>query len=844
MSHQGEGSIPARIMLVGEAWGTWDANKNMPFAGTPGEELNKMLHEAGIMRSECFVTNVVNHQPPGKAAGRPFDNDITAWIPKAKSHVTADMVQLHDKMVAPIVAQGYQQLLKEIELVKPNLIIALGNVALWALCQKWGVDDWRGSMLQSPLGPKVIPTLHPARVLAEWKSRGDVVNDLRRAHREQWSREYKDKPVRTYIIRPNFDTVIAKLNSLLAGVANTDLWLDVDLETKSGHIACCGISWSQTEAMSVPFMVSGKKEGYWSAEEETEIVYLLYKLMTHSRVKVRWQNGLYDAQYIYRWWHFVPNGQQDTMIAQHSLFSDKPKSLAYQASVYSPWYVYWKDEGKNYDGKLTDDRNWAYNCDDCVYTRIVGEAELAMVESFAKLPAGAKYHWPRVKEVYDFQQEMFWPVLKAMKRGIRILDDQRTLLAQETQDAIAAREGLLYELIGQQINFDSSKQLQALFYADLQQPVIMTRAKKGKKPMPTCDDEALGKIGAREPLLKPIVTCIQDIRTMGKFLEVILMKKDVDGRGRCSFNIGGSSSGKSAPKTYRLSSSESAFGSGGNMQNIPSEKSKSVGKALGRERQDFFSEFKFPNVRSCFSPDVGYEMFDSDLERADLHVFIWEIEDALYKETILRGVDAHLLHVYLLDGQEPPPLDELIETHPKYWDHRGPRKHKREFSKVFCHAVDYVGSARTLAVATGRTVHETDRARKRYLGAHPKIEPYWKEVENQLRKRGFVENKFGYRWYVFDRLDGVLPEAVAWIPQSTVSVIINKYWMNIFKNVPAAEVLLQVHDSLVGQWPLHMNQNGEMKQKVLEQSRIVIPYDDPLIIPAGLNTSKISWGDC
>src|SRR5205807_6376196 len=101
-----------------------------------------------------------------------------------------------------------------------------------------------------------------------------------------------------------------------------------------------------------------------------------------------------------------------------------------------------------------------------------------------------------------------------------------------------------------------------------------------------------------------------------------------DGRIRCSYNIGGSESGKSAPKTYRLSSSEDAFGSGTNLQTIPSEKSKSIGKAAARGAIAGFGDpYHFPNIREIFIPDPGYTFFDLDLERADLFVVCWEAED-------------------------------------------------------------------------------------------------------------------------------------------------------------------------------------------------------------------------
>ena len=53
------GPCPAKIMLVGEAPGEREVAEGQPFVGFSGQELSKMLQEAGIMRSECFITNVV-----------------------------------------------------------------------------------------------------------------------------------------------------------------------------------------------------------------------------------------------------------------------------------------------------------------------------------------------------------------------------------------------------------------------------------------------------------------------------------------------------------------------------------------------------------------------------------------------------------------------------------------------------------------------------------------------------------------------------------------------------------------------------------------------------------------
>jgi uracil-DNA glycosylase len=825
------GPIPARIMIVGEAPGEEEVRKGEPFVGSSGIELNKMLGKAGIARGECFVTNV--------ARERPQNNDIEQFIYWNKTKIPSGFTPYRSVHVTREILEGLELLRLEIDTVKPNIVVAVGNCALWALTGKWGITKWRGSMLYSDdvFGAqhpcKVIPTLHPAAILRVWHDRATVINDLRRAAQFRDGREYP-KPKWNFTIRPNFDQVWYCLQGLLKRLDQGPVRLSYDFETRAGHIACLGISWSLLDAICIPFMCVERNTGYWDEESEAQIVWLIYKVSTHPNAEIVGQNILYDSQYSWRHWHHVPRVKQDTMISQHAIFSDLSKSLAYQASMYCKYYVYWKDEGKEWNRKMGEESLWYYNCEDVVYTDEAGLVELATVKQLG------------LEKVHEFQQKMFWPVLKTMQRGIRVDLEKRKVLTDEVRHHLELRKQFLKDVLGHDLNPGSNGvngQMQKLFYQDLGLPVQMTRAKKGQPSRPTLDDDALQKLTRIEPIVKPIINCIADIRTLNIFLSTFLEAElDVDQRMRCSYNIGGSESGKSAPKTYRLSSSENAFGTGANLQNIPSEKSKSLGKAKARGGIAALGDpYQFPNIREIFIPDEGYTFWNGDLDRADLQVVVWESDDQMLKAALRMGVDIHLMNAFVCMGKEPPPLEELVETHPKYPDHRGPMKYMREFAKVFCHATNYGGGARTVAANTGRTVHEIDRAQRIWFGAHPGIKKWHERIEVQVNKHTFVENKFGYRWYIFDRLDTVLPEAIAWIPQSTVSIVINKIWMNIHENIPEVEILLQVHDSLAGQFP---RDRLDLKDKIKEQSAIVVPYDDPLIIPFSLQTSEVSWGDC
>lgn len=829
-----DGPIPARIMLVGEAPGADEERQGVPFVGASGQELNRMLHDAGIMRSECYVTNVAKY--------RPTNNYIGYFMPPTKKAAAefeaagGKLLPLRDRRVTKEIVEGFEMLKQEIASVQPSVIVAFGNLALWALTGHWGITKWRGSILgvDSFAGGwrgQVIATLHPSAVLRAWEQRPVVVNDLRRA-----KRVLDDNPTRQpdwrFVIRPNFHQVLDTLQGLLTRLeAGEQLWLDFDLETRAGHIACAGLSWSLTEAISIPFMCVENKEGYWSVEEEGHLVWMLYRVLCHRNAKVRWQNGLYDAQYTWRHWHWVPNGVQDTMISQHTLFGDMPKSLAFQASMYCEHYVYWKDEGKTWDKALGEEQLWSYNCVDCVRTREVGEVELATVQDLG------------LREVHAFQQKLFYPVLRAMQRGLRVNFKARADLTMELQEHIAAREQWFIDILGHPLNPQSPYQMHKLFYEDLGLRPIMKRVKDEAtglmKMRPTLDDDALTQLAAREPLIKALCNAIQDHRTLNVLLSTFVMAKlDVDGRMRCSYNIGGSESGKSAPRTYRLSSSQNAFEGGANLQNIPSEKSKSMGKAIKRGSMGF----ELPNVRKLYVPDPGYTFFDMDLDRSDLQTVVWESEEPDFKAAMKMGVDLHLWNAYVLQGKEPPPLDELVEKHPNYPEHRAPMKYAREFAKVFCHGTNFGGGARTMAGHVGVSVREAERAQRIWFGAHPGIKKWHERVEAQIRRYKMIENRFGYRWYIFDRVEGLLPEALAWVPQSHTACVINRIWMNLWENARDIEVLLQVHDSLAGQFPTHRKEWA--LQQLREQSKVIIPYPDPLIIPTGLKISEVSWGDC
>lgn len=783
------GPVPARIMIVGEAPGEQEVREGAPFVGSSGLELSKMLQEAGILRGSCFLTNVIRIQPPG--------GDLSNFIAERKKDITSQHSLIRDKYCLPVVAEGISLLQREIEMVRPNLIIALGNVAMWALTGKWGITTWRASALLCDLpvaldfAVKVIPTFSPTLIMRQWSWRQIMVTDLRRCKKESAFPEVI-RPDYKFIIRPDFDTALLYLNTLLQVVQARPTPLSVDIETRSAHIACIGIAWSKTEAICLPLLCVERATGYWSEDEEAIIVWRLFQLLTHPNCEVIGQNFSYDAQYFLRHFHFLPNFKRDTMLAQHVCFSNMQKGLDFLSSMYCEHHLFWKDDGKTWDEKTGEDQLWQYNCMDAMITFEVDIVEQQTVDAM------------RLREVHDFQQSLFHPVLRTMDKGIRVNTGKRGEFAMMLLEEIAVREQWMFDVLGEQLNIKSPKQMSELFYGAFQQKPIFNRKTGGI----TTDDEAISRIADREPLLRPLVTKIRELRSLGVFLSTFVNAPlDIDGRLRCSFNIAGT-------ETFRFSSSSNAFGSGLNLQNIPSGGGGP-------------NTLQLPNIRTLFIPDPGKTFFDIDLASADLRIVVWEADEPEMKAMLREGAD---------------PYTEIAKEfyHDPTITKKDPR---RQTFKSFAHGTNYLGTAKGLAERLGLGVAEAEKTQRWYFSRFPKIKKWQDDLKDQVVKRRMVQNIFGYRCYFFDRIEGtIFNQAAAWIPQSTVACLINRGYVAIDKDLPEVDILLQVHDSLAGQFPTHLG--DWMTRQIVAKAEIPLPYDDPLIIPVGVKTSTKSWGDC
>lgn len=245
------------------------------------------------------------------------------------------------------------------------------------------------------------------------------------------------------------------------------------------------------------------------------------------------------------------------------------------------------------------------------------------------------------------------------------------------------------------------------------------------------------------------------------------------------------------------------------------------------------SSIRLPNVRKFFQPDPGFILFDVDLAGADAQIVAWEADDKPLKEAFRAhaagtGPKVHCVNSIAIFGSK---AGNDGKTDPYY-----------SRAKAGVHLTNYGGKAKTCASALAISVREAEFFQSEWFRLHPAIKEWHLRVENDLRTTRSVRNPFGFVRTYFDRIDDqLLGQALAWCPQSAVAIIIDTAYNRITDSIPEAQILLQVHDSLVGQVPIPLW--PKVKPLLREALEVVVPYADPLIVPTGLATSTVSWGD-
>lgn len=730
-----EGPLDAKIYIAGECPGEKEVMERRPFVGGSGTILNKLLMDVGLIRAQCRLGNVMRVRPPG--------NNF--------QHFYQDKVH---RLPTPELEEGRKYLLDDIRSVKPNVVLALGNEPLSALMGHRNIDNWRGSILWSRnAGCKVVPTYHPAFLMRQWNNISLALFDFKRAKEESKSKGI-DIPTREFILAPTFEQTMLELDRLLeCKRVATDIETTMIGAVEIPHLTCISFSDTPLTGICIPFTFSQDLEtiDYWATiDEELAVMRKIQELLESEKVEKILQNGGFDITVL----RCIPPGIDvknftlDTMCAHHTIYSELRKSLAVLCSLYTrqPYYKNW--------GKTGDDEiYWSYNCMDSAITLECADALTVELEEFG------------MTEFYQkFVQDLIPVVVDMQIRGT-LIDERAKLLA--TLEYEMRRDELqlkLNTLAGWDVNANSSKQLQQLLYEDMKLPKKIKRTTGNV----TTDEEALNSLATKHP--SEVFDCILGIRRCVKIVSTYLNDLTCsDGRARCSYLIGGDKDGEGGTDTGRLSSRESIFGSGTNLQNIP------------------------PGIcRQIFIADPGHLLVEVDLSQAEARVVAYEAEERGMIEAFERGEDIHQLTANSL----PP---DFMPYGSAYKDIKNPR---RLFAKKHVHAFNYGEGYKTFSTRAGIPMALGKSIRSGYLDRFPGIRSWHMKIQSQLSKSKIMVTPLGRKRIFFGRWNEQLFKiAYAYVPQSTVADTLNLAMIRFYNGYRKWPLMLQIHDSFVFQVP-------------------------------------------
>lgn len=350
-----------RIFLLGEAYGENEARVHHALVGASGIALLQMMDEAGLidlstedqsfirrfwetrdpnmikliwnLHEEFYTTNVFNFRPPG--------NDIT-WVTHDDTKIgKRDGIKGYPALVRGKFCKAEYQseldrLRDELISIDPNLVIALGNTACWALLGETAITKIRGVTKMSThcvAGFKTLPILHPAAILREWSQRPVTVIDLIKAKREAASPDVI-RPACEIWIEPEINDILEFKRRFIDGAKR----ISVDIETSGTQITMVGIAPRRDLGIVIPFVDTRRRNRcYWPTTEiEIQAWKIIQGILEAPRPVKVFQNGLYDIAFIWRTTGIRTVGaDEDTMLLHHALHPESLKGLGFLGSVYT-----------------------------------------------------------------------------------------------------------------------------------------------------------------------------------------------------------------------------------------------------------------------------------------------------------------------------------------------------------------------------------------------------------------------------------------------------------------------------------------------------------------------------
>jgi DNA polymerase I-like protein with 3'-5' exonuclease and polymerase domains/uracil-DNA glycosylase len=762
---------PHRIFFILDCPTDADIKDNRAYSSTAGSVLKNLLNSVGISPLACAF---------GYVTGRPVKYKNQKDSKKSVAH--------NFPWTSPTVLNDLDQLRDDIKAFKPNLIVPLGDVPLWA-CGKRGesVTNWHGSLYENVTigscgeGFKHMGSYDPADVFRNYDWMPLLRLDLVRAREEGLSPEL-NLPVRHYDLHMSSFEIVDRLRGLPGGRP-----IALDIEGYVSWISCLSIATSASDAFIIPF-------GVFSPEEDRKIIEQLRITMAREDIPKILQNCIYD--YFCLAWVYqihLANIAFDTMLSGWEHYPELPKGLGTQTAIWTrePYYKF----QRKIDHTVT---HWKYCCtDSCVTFEIAQRHEKAFTKPAAK-------H-------FDFNMRLLPAINYIQLRGMRFDKE----MAQDIFDRSKAKQAEIQLRIninaGKAINVNSPKQVCAMLYKEKgfpkQHPKVAGRVDKTKT---TSNIDALLEINRLfdDPLIRDLIAW----RKCEKIQQTCAMPASpFDGRMRCSYNLVGTDTG-------RLNCQHSA-----EQSTIldPKGKLKHVGANLTTVTK---------KLRRLFRADEGYEFFQLDLAGADgwtVAAHSSRFGDPTMWDDYMSGIKpARVIAVMHRMGAEISKLsrDELAKLTKGFGsDHDTAENQMLYFTcKRVQHGSNYLLGPPTMSdqilkdsfKLTGNPLYVDPKTcaqlQKLYNLRYKGVAAWQSWVKQELQTKGKLGCASGHTRTFFGRRTAheTLRSATAHEPQANTTFVTNMALLKLWEDplnrrsngTLIVEPLHHVHDALCGQW--------------------------------------------
>jgi uracil-DNA glycosylase family 4 len=704
-------------MLIGEAPGEMEDRTGLPFKGRAGNTLNTLLSQAGIIRSQCLIANVARDRPPG--------NDIKHYF-----------VDKGCKVPTPRMLEYIALLQKEIETYKPNVVVPLGNTALWALTGRKGIKHARGSVTTSTLvpGQKLLPSYHPQAIGYDWKLATTMVMDLKKAlYHSRFPEVPEDK--RQLVIDPTKAHFIELCQRLL----DEKEPIAVDIEAVQAHINRIGFSNSTSHAFTLGILKGTVP--FFPENDELEIWEWIGRVI--SELPIIYHNAVYDLPVL-----FLRNGiptpdlYMDTLVAAHILWPELPKSLEYVTSILLDVPA-WKHLSETAPGE--------YNALDALNTKAIS----VIMENLLKK-----------RDLWEvFQREMSWiePASMLQLQGLYVNMEKKESLCDEANEKLKKADAELLKLVGKEVNYNSPAQVKNLLYIDLELPPQYKRRKSiHEEKKITTGEDALKKLARMHEVPALIIERRKASKLISSFLDI---STSPEGRVHSSYNVTGTDFGG------RWSSSKSIilpYGPG-NLQNIPEV------------------------ARTLYTAPKGYVFLEADYIQAEAVVVAYLCLDTVLIKLFVDSFGMsgsersikHDVHKYTAAFMYDILMEEVSKV-------------QRRIGKIIRHSNNYDAGPGVLANKLDISIAEAKPLRKLYFQKNHLLPIWHKRIQSQLRQNRTMVNLFGRKHKFLDRWgDSLFRSAYAYIPQSSVGELLSIAFREIYDALGSdIRIALQLHDAI------------------------------------------------